>query len=415
MKIIHRYKLGIPIQCDKKCGDVLSSVISTGGSIYSTEATNAASWDMLESNQNFQREMFQRQNDVNTRNAEIARNFSRELMQNSQAYNTSEREAQQAYQTQMTKDSIGLQMQGAREAGLNPNVLFGSGATASGSSATSGPGVSMPGSPVAQGAAGISPVSFQPASFMDAFAKAAQGISSLANAKKSGMDVNMIQQQIENLQIDAEYKNCLKASVQLKNSVDKLHLKYEERKIVQDIEEQSLRMANIKSDTERIHVATKVQQSLDRLQNTLADKHGQEIDVLKIDLANLQKQYDNLFKLQGAQVKEANAKAYEAGQHAKLLGLESSGQEFKNAVLKVDSEISAATAQQKLHQVSQELRRQSSIAEKDKIRAQAEIEKLDKILKSYREHPNKAALDAALDNFNEHFPVLGGFIKAFSK
>lgn len=88
------------------------------------------------------------------------------------------------------------------------------------------------------------------------------------------------------------------------------------------------------------------------------------------------------------------------------------GIEFDNSIKRIDSENAAATAQQKLAALREEYMKNAALSRKQRTDADIEFEKLDKVLKMYREHPNKAALDAALDNFNDKFPIIGGIIRA---
>lgn len=124
---------------------------------------------------------------------------------------------------------------------------------------------------------------------------------------------------------------------------------------------------------------------------------------------------NNYSELLKSTINENRARAYEAYKHGDLASSQKIGQDFLNTISKIDSENAVATAQDKLDALRQEYFKNSSLSKTERARAEAEFEKLDKLLKMYRNHPSKAAADATLDNFNEHFPIIGGFIKAFSK
>lgn len=420
MKIIHKFSPGIAVQNFKLCGsDPISATISGLFGYASTEETNETNEDIAWAQNNFQRQENQLNRDYNTREAEKARNFEAYQAQIARDYTTAERLAQQQWQKEQwdyqQKNQIQLQMQGAREAGLNPNVAATSVMSANGGNVSSPTGANspMPSGPMSSYSGGISPTPYQAKTPADAFASIAQGLSSIASAKEKGANVGLIEKQIENMAVDTQYKQVLTDGVKLANNLQRLDLKYREKKLVQDLAEQVARTTTIKNQGE-LHAATiKIQDSIKQLNEALANKHTQDATLAMLEVGSFDKRLQSALKLQGAQIKESNARAFEAGQHGKLLGVETLGQEFKNSVLKIDSEISAATAQQKLYAMRQELLKKGNLDEKQKIQAQQECEKLNKILEMYRKHPNKAALDAALDNFNEHFPLIGGFIKAF--
>lgn len=124
----------------------------------------------------------------------------------------------------------------------------------------------------------------------------------------------------------------------------------------------------------------------------------------------------NLSKSKQKTEKSVQAANYAGAENSRAQAVESrtrtAGLEFDNVIKGIDSANAAATAQQKLASLRDAYERDGSISQVEKAKANVEFVKLDKILKMYREHSNKAALDAALDNFNDHFPVIGGFIKA---
>lgn len=156
-----------------------------------------------------------------------------------------------------------------------------------------------------------------------------------------------------------------------------------------------------------------VAETIQKLNNKEFEIKSEELSQLTLRGLFLEQSLKSGLDLQKEEIKTEQSKQaanYASADESKTRKL---GLEFENAIKKIDSENAAATAQHKLAALREQYMKDATISQLDRVAAQKDFEKLDKILRMYREHPNKAALDAALDNFNEHFPLIGGFIKAF--
>lgn len=336
-------------------------------------------------------------NDTNALIAAEQIRLQQEENQKNRDYNTLEAEKARQHEINMIRDTPSLQVQGMHEAGINPQVaLSNSTQVATGGSS---------GNQQASYSGGLSPVPYQAQNPASAFAQVAQGLSSLASAKEKGANVGLIEKQVENMAIDSQMKRALTDGYKLSNELQKLDLKYRDKKLLQDIQEQVLRMATTTAQGKLFTEQANIQRSVEQLNRSLANYHGQNADYLKLKIANYTVELNSVLKLNAAQTKKANKEAYESGVRA--VGLE-----FDNAIKKVDSENAAKLAQDKLQALKAQYMTDTSKSATQRKQFEVECTKLNKVLEMYRQHPNKAALDAALDNFNEHFPILGGFIKA---
>lgn len=422
MKIIHNFSPGLAYQLPFKLGDnPVGSLISGIFGYASTSDTNDTNEDIAMSQLQYQMYENQKNRDYNTLEAERARQFEADQAQIGREFTTSEREAQQQFQKEQweyqQRNQLALQMQGARDAGLNPNVAAGRVMSAQGGSVSAPTGASspMPGAPVASFSGGLSPVPFQAQNPVMAFAQAAQGLASLATAKEKGANVSLIEKQVENMAVDTQYKQVLVDGVKLANKLSKIKLSYADRREAQELSELIARTATTKNLGE-LHAATaKIQDSIKRLNEALISKHSQETDLLALEVGSFDKRLQQQLKLQGAQIREANAKAFEASQHGKLLGSEKIGQDFKNAILKVDSENTAAVAYDKLVALKMSIEKDKALSQKEKNQAFAEAQRLGTILEDYKKYPWLLTIDAGLDNFNQRFPVLGGIVRGLAK
>ena len=232
MRIIHRYSPGCPWTNKMKCGDnPVGSFVSGLFGLAGTEATNESNEDIADWQLAVQMAENQKNRDYNTVEAEKARNFEAAQAQIGREFTTSEREAQQRFQQEQweyqQRNQIGLQMQGARENGLNPNVAAAKVMSAQGGSVSAPTGASspMPGSPVASYSGGLSPIPYQAVNPAVAFAQAAQGLASLATAKEKGANVSLIEKQVENMSVDTQYKQVLTEGLRLTQALQKIDLK----------------------------------------------------------------------------------------------------------------------------------------------------------------------------------------------
>lgn len=71
--------------------------------------------------------------------------------------------------------------------------------------------------------------------------------------------------------------------------------------------------------------------------------------------------------------------------------------------------VSPSAIQALSNSYQEELQRNGSISKKERIQAQNEIKKLEKIAEMYEKHPSKVAADATLNNFTDNFPILSKF------
>lgn len=345
MKITHRYNLGFPLSINAKCGESAGAFISGMFGLGSTMATNDTNEAIAEKQIQMQKEENQKNRDYNTAEAEKTRQFSAGQADIQRQYNTQERLAQQQYQTEQwnqqfersNRDAYALQVEGARDAGLNPQVLFGNGTSAAGTSSVGAPsgsgGTTAASGPMASYNNGLSPVPFQAISPALAFQQIAQGFSSLASAKKSGADVDKIYQEIDNLQIEAKYKQLLTQGIKITNKLAGVKLKYAEKREIQELakltEDTVLSVAQGKSVSNQADLF----KAQENVQNILADKTGQEYELLKLDVATYMQRLNSLLKLQGAQANESTQNAI-AVQFENNIKNASNRQDILNAVEK---------------------------------------------------------------------------------
>lgn len=394
------FNLETPFRPSIKCGPV-GALVGSASSVFgmlSGERQAEANASMSAHQIQAQKEENQLNRDYNTVEAEKARQFT-----------TSERLAQQQFQSQQWQKqqlmADPLKVQSLRQAGINPAVAYGQGMSVQGGSVSAPTGAS---SPAASFSTGLSPVPYQAPNLASNFSMLASGLQSLATAKEKGANVDMIYKQIDSLQVDMQWKQALKEGVALDNALKHVDLKYKDRQLIQNLQEQVFRMALTKDQSELVKSQKIVQDGLVRLNDSLADKHSQESDLLRLQIASFDKTLQSTLDLQRSERAKNLAEASEA--RTRIVGLE-----FDNAIKKIDSENAAATASQKLAALRESYMKQANIDKTERVKAEAEFEKVDKILEMYRKNGNKVALDAALDNFNEHFPIIGGFIKAFAK
>lgn len=79
-----------------------------------------------------------------------------------------------------------------------------------------------------------------------------------------------------------------------------------------------------------------------------------------------------------------------------------------------DAKISSVTLSTKINTIKSQLKNDKQLAEATRAAAYIELQKLNRIILMYKNHPEKLRLDATLKNFNENFPVLsqiGGLAK----
>ena len=403
MKII--LNLELPYTPRSKCGPVLGDVVGAGASIASTAMTNATNKSIANSQLQAQREENQLNRDYNTQEAEKARQFQQNMMQEQMNYQT------QSWRDQQ-RSALALQVAGARDAGVNPQVLLsGGGASASGGSASAPSGGSAPG---ASFSSGLSPVPYQAQSPTVAFAQVAQGISSLATAKEKGVNTHVLEKTIESMDVDMSYKKALISAVKTKEALDNVELKHKDKLLAQQIEKGVVEMATMKEQGKLYAETAKIQDSIKKLNEQLSNYHGQQYELVKLQVASFAKDFQSMLDVRVAQVKEANAKAYEASMNANLSkalknesNLRSAGLAFDNVIKKIDSDNAAALAQDKLYALKMEIAKSKALSREEKARANKEAEKLEYRIKHYKEYPGAVAFDEFFDNL----PIIGGLIR----
>ena len=311
-----------------KCG-AEAGALAVGGvtSLIGSAMTNDVNKRISNEQLQAQREENQINRDYNTAEAEKARQFT-----------TSERLAQQKFQTgEWSRQQLmapQLQREGLEQAGINPGVYYGQSSAATGSSVNPPSGAS---SPAASFSTGLSPVPYQAMNPLQGFNQVAQGVQSLATAKEKGANVDLILKQIDSLSIDMEYKQVLKEGVHLDNRLKEIRLKYEDRRLVNELVQQStdilvgMATANEKNkQAAYLDRLTKLQDSVEELNHSLADYHDQQASLLRLDILTYFKRMDSLLRLQGAQANEANAKASESSANAYAQQLENNIKSARN-------------------------------------------------------------------------------------
>lgn len=326
--------------------------------------------------------------------------YNKWAQKDAQAYNTQMYERQLADQESMynkyqSPQAIAQQL---KEVGINPSAL------AAGHGFSGG---SMPSVP----SVGSSPVTSAP-QLENTGAIIGSSIEQMSRVISNMADNDLKQKQINKVLADIKGQELANAHAEFDNYLFTTYGENEKISQLRDL----LSSAMLK-DAQKDY--TGAQKDYTEVLKMIANKDlgikDEEYNQLVYRGTRLAQIYDDEHELrvEEKKVKKSQQRANYAS--AALSDAQKSGQEFQNSILKIDSDNAAALAQQKLAAFREQLLKQSNLDRKERLRAEAECEKLDKLLKSYREHPNKAALDATLDNFNEHFPILGGFIRAFSK
>lgn len=117
--------------------------------------------------------------------------------------------------------------------------------------------------------------------------------------------------------IDSQMKKALTDGYKLSNELQKLDLKYRDKKLLQDIQEQVVRMAATTAQGKLFTEQANIQRSAEELNRSLANYHGQNADFLKLQVANYTVQLNSVLKLNAAQTRKANAEAAESSARTK--------------------------------------------------------------------------------------------------
>lgn len=364
--------------------------ISAFGNLAGAAVSGAGAASLNEATMNFNRE-----------EAAKARQFQKDMYQ--QQLN----DQQILYEKYQSPEALARQF---GKAGVNPSAVLGTG-----KGGFSGALPSVPSAPSGS-AASISGLSNP----MEYFAQALKGTTGDAVSVLNAItDKNLKDKQA--LKVLAE-----KANLEVQNSIlkwqDMINNTVGSEKARQDLNAIVEQVGLLAAQKNYTLAQKLVADTIQKLNNKEFDIKEEELSQLKLRGTFLEADLNNSLDYQRETIKTEKSKQranYSAAYASDASALESKtrkiGIEFDNAIKKIDSDNAAATAQQALAKMREQLMRDSNISRKERLAAEAECEKLDKKLEMYRKHPSKAALDATLDNFNEEFPILGGFIKAFNK
>lgn len=339
--------------------------------------------------------------DFNREEAEKARQFQREM------YGQQLSDQQMMFDKNLSPQALARQY---GKIGVNPSAVFGSG-----KSGFSGSLPSIPSVPSGSAAA-ISGLQNPMEYFADALKGTTGDAVSVLNAitDKNLKDKQALKVLAEKANLDVQ-NGILRWQDMINHTVGSEKAKQELNSIVEQV-------GLLAAQKNYYQAQQLVADTILKLNNKEFDIKDEELSQLKLRGTFLEADLNNSLEYQRETIKTEKSKQrsnFAAANSFDASALESKtrtvGIEFDNAIKRVDSENAAATAQQRLAALREQLMRDSNISRQQRLAAEAECEKLDKKLEMYRKHPSKAALDETLDNFNEHFPILGGFIKAFAK
>ena len=239
-------------------------------------------------------------------------------------------------------------------------------------------------------------------------------IAQLSSASKTNAEAQQILQTmpavVRQYLLDNENK-------EIANSYDRLMLsiqeKYGDSKAAVELTEGLSRVVVAWSQSDYYEAAEQLQ----RIQKKIADK---EYDMKEIDAANYQTQISYLlkkFKLDNdllnekidtekSQQRSNYAAAALSDAQAASEKTRKSILDFDNIIRGNDAKISSVTLTSKINTIKSQLKNDKQLAETTRAAAYIELQKLNKIIHMYKNHPEKLRFDATLKNFNENFPVL---------
>lgn len=339
--------------------------------------------------------------DFNRVEAEKARQFQKEM------YNQQLLDQQNSYEKYLSPEALARQY---GKLGVNPSSVFGSG-----KSGFSGSLPSVPSAPSGS-AASVSGLHNPLEYFADSLKGSTSDAVSVLNAIT---DKNLKDKQALKVLAETANEKVQNSILRWQNMINQTVGSEKARQELNSIVEQ---VGLLSAQKDYTAAQTLVAQTIKKLNDKEFDIKDEELSQLKLRGTFLEADLNNSLEYQRESIKTEKSKQrsnYAAANASDAAAFESktraAGLEFENAIKKIDSENAASTAQQALAKMREQLMRDSNISRQQRLAAEAECEKLDKKLQMYRNHPTKAALDETLDNFNEHFPILGGFIKAFAK
>lgn len=383
--------MGEPITTGLLIGGGLSALGAVGGSAIAANGADSVNKDTMQYNHN--------ESMINRSWQEQM--YGRQLADQQAMYKQQLADQRETYEKYQSPAAMG---QSIARLGVNPASVFGKVSGGSMPAAVSAPAVPS----IASGSAASVSGLLNPSA---SYAQGLQGITSQASQLLSSISDSKLKdaQTIHTLRMayGQEFTNRI---LSISADVAAWQIPEKAKAEINDlIADAALKNANGKLTEAKLATEKIIQ----ILHSNEANLKSQEILKLSIEVAHLDSLLNGQEQLQTEQVKTERAKQSESYQNVKESKARVVGIEFENSIKQIDSENAAATAQHKLSALREQLMKDANMSRQTRLAAEAECEKLDKLLKAYREHPNKAALDAALDNFNEHFPVIGGFIKAF--
>lgn len=315
-------------------------------------------------------------------------------------YNQQKMDQENFYTKYQSPEAIAKQLQ---KLGLNPaNVL--------------GQGQGLGGSPVSMPSGMSSPALSAPALENEgtSMAQAIQAIgSSMASIAQAGQTSEQSQEYLNTFNERVNALILKNNEQELLNAKAQWDLYAAQEKLPYQIQEMVLNAYKLKYEgeyTQSLKALTDIQKYI--------EEHSKDFTIEQRNMMSTLLGKQVLLATEDANLRKEQQKTERTQQELNVANKNESvsrrtGIEFENSIKRIDSENAAATAQQKLAALREEYMKNAALSLRERTAADIEFEKLDKILKMYREHPNKAALDAALDNFNEEFPLIGGFIRAF--
>lgn len=146
------------------------------------------------------------------------------------------------------------------------------------------------------------------------------------------------------------------------------------------------------------------------LKNIIRLISNEELGMKREDAAQYSLKLGKLLKLLDAQTANEYAGASEHSANARTINAlrpyQTEAASIANSISRVDKRIALASEPEKLQAVISKLEADKNVSDELKIGALVELDKLRRTLSMYKAHPNKARLDATLNNFNKNFPIL---------
>lgn len=330
----------------------------------------------------------------------LNRAWQTEEAEKARQFNTSERVAAQDWQRQMMDvqnayNAPTAQASRLRAAGINPQVAF-SGQGASSVSASAGS--SQPAtSPVPSPVGGLSPFGVQPVDLQipNLINGVASMIQSTAAAKKANVETGYLESAIPDmlrgLKTDADLKEIAASMNRIDAEFKRFTLPANVQKAYNDASKSYWDALISKITTGKIENEIEVlksQRDLNKALETLDTNQGK---ILALDIANYGRKLNSILELQGAQTNAANASAEESRANAAVLKEEKRIRAVM-ASIKEDTQVAEADA------LFRDLASKGAISDKQKADADAELRRLEKVIKAYDKSDRMVRVDASIEN-----------------